>query len=331
MAYINGKPVLFSPHVNVTHIDNYEEGYHDGRASVVNPFAEDRVNEGYNPFKYWAKNAIAVEKQIREGVTDEQYLFISLLKPEDTKNETDFGHIFADCTDLTYFPEIDTSNGEIFDYVFYRCKAMTNAPYLDTSKGINFAQMFSGCENTQYFPVYDTSNGETFTGMFSGCTYTKEIPRINTSKGIDFQQFLDCCWYLEGDYTFNTSNGTNFRYFARNCQKMNQLHIDVSNATDLTNAFQNCNALEIVDLGVIPVSVSFANSKRIYFDSLLNIIKGLKLYYKGAPEYMKNTITLSADSWSNLYDNVSYFMDPLGTGEKLSLDEYIARKGWLRA
>ena len=305
--------------------------YRNGRASVVNPFAKDNVNGGYNPFKYWAKNAITIETQIRDGAINEPYLFMWLLKPEDTKNETDFGHFYADCTDLTFFPDLVTSNGEVFDYMFWACKGLTTAPFYDTSKGKDFRHMFGGCENVQYIPKYDTSNGELLTGMFYGCTYTKEIPNLDTSKGVEFQQFLDGCWCLKSDIVFDTSNGTNFYAFARNCQQVKTIDIDVSKATTLKDAFKNCNNFINVNLGTIPVSVSFANSKKINIDSLMNIIRGLKVYYKSDPEYMKHTITLSAESWNNLYDYVSYFMDPLGTGEKLSLDDYIARKGWLRA
>ena len=317
----------------VTIAKNTDRVYQIGRESVLNPNLKHNVVDiKDNNWKYWGQKAIEFENYFR-SLSDSLYIIIhGLFKTDDTKDVKDFGHMFANCDKLTIFPEINTSNGEIFDYMFYGCKSMIDAPDLDTSKGKVFRHMFSDCSAELIIPEYDTSNGEDFLGMFYGCAYLRKLPKLNTSNGTNFQQFLDGCWRLAGNYTFDTSNGTNFFAFARNCQQLTGLTMDVSNATDLTNAFRVCSKLQSLNFGGdIPVSINLLQSKSLTIDSLDQIIKKLRIYRPGDANYMKHTITLSPESWELLRDTHVYWYEPTLSPEKMSLEGFIACKGWLQA
>ena len=320
---------------------NTEKIYQLGRESVLNPnLKHNLVDIKDNNWKYWGQKAMEFEDHLKE-MSNSLYIIIhGLFKTDDTKDVKDFGHMFANCDKLTIFPLVNTSNGEIFDYMFYGCKSMIDAPDLDTSKGKVFRHMFSGCDaDGLTIPEYDTSNGEDFLGMFYGCSYLRKLPKIDTGKGKNFQQFLDGCWRLAGDYTFDTSNGTNFHAFARNCQQMTGLTIDVSNATNIANAFNNCSALVRVEFsGDIPVSISFGSSKKLPAELVRdNIIYKLRDYSKDANNKNKHTITLHPDVWWNLDNLDEYFVyrdksNPLsGYVYCLTVDSYLSQVGWLRA
>ena len=315
---------------------NTEKIYQLGRESVLNPNLKyNIVDIKDNNWKYWGQKAIEFENYFR-SLSDILYIIIhGLFKADDTKDDKDFGHMFANCVKMSIFPEINTSNGEIFDYMFYGCKSMTDAPFFDTSKGKVFRHMFSDCSAELIVPEYDTSNGEDFLGMFYGCAYLRKLPNLNTGKGQNFQQFLDGCWRLAGDYTFDTKNGTNFYAFARNCQQLTGLNINVSGATDLTYAFKTCNKLIDVDLGgSIPISVSFSNSPKLTDDSAERIVRSLKDYSNDAENRYKHTITFHPDVWEKLswvpflvgvWDGERYVIEDIG------VDGYLSKIGWLRA
>lgn len=319
---------------------NTEKIYQLGRESVLNPALKYNVVDiKDNNWKYWGQKTLEFEAWLKDMSESLSVIIHGLFKADDTKDVVDFGHMFANCDKLKIFPEINTSNGEIFDYMYSECRMMSQPPWMDTSKGKNFRHMFSMCKHAQDIPTYDTSNGEDFLGMFYGCQYATKIPPLNTRKGKNFQQFLDGCWRITGDYEFDTRNGTNFYAFARNCQQMTGLTIDVSNATSIASAFNNCSALVRVEFsGDIPVSISFGSSKKLPAELVRdNIIYKLRDYSKDANNINKHTITLHSDVWWNLDNLDGYFVyrdksNPLsGYVYCQTVDSYLSQVGWLRA
>ena len=162
-------------------------------------------------------------------------------------------------------------------------------------------------------------------------------PYLDTSKIIDFRYFNQ-----EGkrDFIFpflDTSNGTNFFYFCKDAKNLVTVDLDFSKATQCTEAFRNCSALETVvylDLSSIPqgsgnlsaifsscsalknitmkpnclkANISFAACSLLTDESIQSIIDGL------ASNVGARKISLHADVYAKL------------TEEQFTI---IASKGW---
>ena len=166
MAYINGKEVLFSPHMH------FEDRYEQGRDDIVNVL----TNGGKSFFQFFY-NLTTLER----------------LPYVNTSKGTEFGEMFANCKMLKNVPLIDLSKASTCISMFRNCEALTTIPALNFSNIWNFDSMFGRCYELLYLPEIDTSNGTKFNSMFGYCQKLVTIPKLNLSKGttLDYM-FYDC-------------------------------------------------------------------------------------------------------------------------------------------
>jgi hypothetical protein len=79
---------------------------------------------------------------------------------------------------------------------------------------------------------------------------------------------------------FKPTPSSDFSYFARNTKKLVSVlgALDLSNCTNVTNAFSYCSALENIEFvpNTIPISISFSDCKSLTRDSLMSMVNGLK-------------------------------------------------------
>lgn len=102
--------------------------------------------------------------------------------------------------------------------------------------------------------------------------------------------------YINGVENMISSSATDIREMFYGCYSLAKLDIsgwDISNVTNINSAFKNMYALvEFYPPSVIPISVSFAESKALNKDSLMRILNSLKQLAEGETQ----TLTLSSAS-----------------------------------
>jgi hypothetical protein len=103
---------------------------------------------------------------------------------------------------------------------------------------------------------------------------------MDVSSGTDFSYMFQNCFALTEIPEMNTQNGTNFKNMFEGCSALETIHginVETATTTYLSNMFQNCSKLkDVTFIGLIPWSVSFANSPDLSISSKENIFNALK-------------------------------------------------------
>ena len=159
---------------------------------------------------------------------------------------------------------IDTSETLSMYQLFDGCTVLMSQ-YLDISgfdtKNVkDMYGMFYVCRNLSYLDLshFDTSSLEgRLTYMFKDCQKLERVDMssFDTSRITDmFEMFSSCLQLKEITFSnkFVTSNVTSFNSMFSGCQQISYLDLssfDTSSATDMTQMFANCFALDTIKLG----------------------------------------------------------------------------------
>ena len=166
---------------------------------------------------------------------------VTTLPELDTSNGTDFSYMYSGCSNVTSFQELNTSNGTNFAGMYQGCSSATTLPEIDTRYGGDFSHMYEGCSNVTSFPEIDTSRGNDFSHMYEDCSNVTALPELDTSNGTDFSYMYSGCSNVTSFQELNTSNGTNFSYMYSGCKATSFPKIDTSRGIDFSWMYANCS------------------------------------------------------------------------------------------
>lgn len=156
MAYLNGKKILFSPHIT---LDGYDSGYTDG------------YEEGYTDGEY-----DGLEVGLSEGMRS----MLALCADNSTSLNSQFSGF-----SITNFPSMDLSDYTNFSYMLSECGNLTIVGKLDTPDGTNFRGMFSDSTALWRVVGIDFSSASINTNTqsaFSGCSALTDLTINGTLK-----------------------------------------------------------------------------------------------------------------------------------------------------
>ena len=119
--------------------------------------------------------------------------------------------------------------------------------------------LFKGCKELEYLDLtnFDTSKVTDMSEMFCECNNLKEIKGINnfiTINVTDMHEMFNECYELEylDLSNFNTSKVNDMPYMFYKCYKLKEIkgiyNFRISDMTDLTEMFDECNDLECIDI-----------------------------------------------------------------------------------
>ena len=134
--------------------------------------------------------------------------------------------------------------------------------------------MFRDCQNLNSLDLsnFNTSNVNDMGSMFDGCNKLKQIKGINnfdTSKVKNMNSMFQNCnelEYLDLSY-FNTVNVTNMKKMFNKCYKLKKIKgindFYISNDTNITEMFQECDELEYLNLSKFNSSINRNYNNRL--------------------------------------------------------------------
>lgn len=148
-----------------------------------------------------------------------------------TSNCTSMTQLFQDCLMLKRIPAINTSKvtGTNMQGLFSGCTSLEEiSGVIDANSATGLANFFNGCSNLKYFPkIINTGNITNFAAMYLRCLALEVVPYFDTTKGTDFNNMFN----TSGIRGFDPAWGNTFA---------------MSNATNTSNMFRFCRALERV-------------------------------------------------------------------------------------
>lgn len=151
----------------------------------------------------------------------------------------------------------DSSNNYPFENVSK--VDLTGAKLDDTDDEFNFTYMFAGLKNLttiEGLDAFDTSKVDDFSYMFRNCEKLKtiDLSKFNTAKATDMRSMFSGCKSLESlDLSsFNVEKATSLRAMFYECNNLKSItgieKFKTSAAEEIDCMFQNCSALESLDL-----------------------------------------------------------------------------------
>ena len=163
----------------------------------------------------------------------------------DTSNVLNFSNAWYECASLTSFPMLDVSNGTDFSNAWYNCHSLTSFPALNASNGTNFSYAWYRCYNLTSFPVLDVSNGTNFSYAWQYCHSLTSFPVLDVSNGTNFSYAWQYCQSITSFPNINSIKGTQFRYTFKGCSNLVSIEsIDTRNSTNSYGMFDYCTSLE---------------------------------------------------------------------------------------
>ena len=273
--------------------DNYKETedyYFNNIDDIKLPewIGEITTNEAGN--KVWPISPIekvVVENRIRPKNTSCWFIQCkNLNKIEnigrlDTKDTTDMGYMFYNCTSLKSLDvtSLDVSNFNISNVtdiggMFYYCSSLTSIDVssFNTSNVTNMGGMFYNCSSLTSMDVssFNTGNVTNMSGMFNSCTSLTsiDVSSFNTSNVINMGGMFNFCRKLEQlDLSnFDTSKVTNMLWMFNECNALTQLNLagfNTSNVTDMSYMFNTLKVLKTLDISSFDTK-NVTNFKRIF-------------------------------------------------------------------
>ena len=194
--------------------------------------------------------------------------------------------IFQNCTKLLTIPALNTSNNIRFDYVFAGCSSLVEVPQLDTSMGTNFSYMFQSCHALTDWEI-DLSSATNTAYMFNKSSGDRRFKNTSKLTNANYMFAQSSCENISG---LNLSAVTSMNYFCNANKSIKSfIHPETANLVYLTSAFNNCTALETLELDLIKGS-GYAS-----FLSGCTNLKNLTLHN------IKNGLSIaSGTTWGNL-------------------------------
>ena len=184
----------------------------------------------------------------------------------DTSKVTDMSYMFNGCGNLEKinFGNIKTNKVENMENLFHYCKKLNSIDVsnFDTSSVINMGRLFSYCESLKSIDVsnFKTSNVKAMFEIFGHCTSLKflNISNFDTSKVIYMQgMFYNLYNLVSLDVHINTSNANNMTDMFYGCSKLTTLDVssfDTSSVLLMTNMFYKCSNLVSIDVSKFKTS-----------------------------------------------------------------------------
>jgi len=266
-----------------------------------------------------------------------------------TRNVTDFQSLFHSCHNLEWIPPsiCETQSATVMAFMFYLCNKLKFVPgTFNTSKCVSMTQLFQDCIFLKRIPQLDTSKVTTtlLAGLFAGCCSLEEIPGeinavsatslsslfngcrslkyfpkvINTGNITNFSSMYLACQNLETVPYFNTTSGTDFNnMFNTSGIKGFDLAwgntFEMSNATNTSNMFRFCRALERVP-NVFNTGATLTTANAMFYEcysltncpqiNVSNVTNMTEFFYNCRAIKEIHGITLS--STANNYNNTFF-------------------------
>lgn len=133
MAKLNGKTVLFSPHISIA-AGNYDEGYADGKQAehdrFWDAFQKNGTRGGYRyAFYAWPKELFAPKYDIFcDGSDSADTMFqnsnVESIDVDITINGATNGYVFLSCPELKKIQSLTVTNNVVFNRWFGGCPAL---------------------------------------------------------------------------------------------------------------------------------------------------------------------------------------------------------------
>ena len=201
-----------------------------------------------------------------------------------------FTSMFANCRNLTEFPEIVLDSGGVSMLgAFADCRSMVSMPKITNLQYVtNWQSTFSSCYNLVYtYPITETNTSLTnytsmfqscysllrapfiqlntnagsslnLSGMFNNCSSLIDVPLYDTQRATNMSTMFQNCNSLRSIPKFNTSNVTNISGLVSTCPNFVDMPLlNISNATDTSSMFFSCNSLETIP------ALDFSNSTTV--------------------------------------------------------------------
>lgn len=219
----------------VSPIERYIETVHGDKPADMDDFAF-QIKETWNPATASMSGMFANNSQLRYFPT------------VDTSAVTNMKAAFRECTRLSHLSgHLDTSEVTNFNSTFWNCTSLTEFPDIDLSSATDLGYMFLQCSRLRECPLYNTSNARYFNNLFHSCTALTLVPELDTSNGENFVCMFFNCISLENVPALDTSNGTFFSNMFGKCGSLREVPpIDTSAGTALDSLFAYCRRLKSI-------------------------------------------------------------------------------------
>ena len=190
------------------------------------------------------------------------------LRINKNENLTNMSHMFKDCTNLLFLPnisELNTFHVTDMSYLFYNCQLLENISDIskwNTSNVTNMSYMFFHCSSLTSLPEisnWNISNCSDLSHMFSNCISLLSFPDIsnwNLSNMLNMSYLFYYCSSLKNlpDINkWNIKNVNNISYMFSCCSSLTKIPDisvwDTSQVRDVSYLFFGCKSLtELPDI-----------------------------------------------------------------------------------
>ena len=217
------------------------------------------------------------------------------LRINKNENLTNMSHMFKDCTDLLFLPnisELNTFHVTDMSYLFYNCKLLENMSDIskwNTSNVTNMSYMFFHCSSLTSLPDisnWNISNCSDLSHMFSNCISLLSMPDISKWKLNNMLNMSYLFYYcsslknLPDISKWNLKKVNNISYMFSCCSSLTKIPDisiwDTSQVRDVSYLFFGCKSLtELPDIS--KWNTSNITNMGFMFDSINPKIKIPKL------------------------------------------------------